>query len=53
MKYWKTVLLLCEDYKILSKMLAVRLREVILEVVHVDQTYCVLSRQISDNIYLI
>lgn len=50
---WKPVSLLCEDYKILSKALAVRLREVILEMLHVDQTYCVLSRRISDNIYLI
>ncbi|KAI3376925.1 hypothetical protein L3Q82_000023 [Scortum barcoo] len=41
------------DYKVLSKALALRLREVMAEVVHVDQTYCVPGRLISDNIHLI
>ncbi|KAI3351506.1 hypothetical protein L3Q82_020350 [Scortum barcoo] len=41
------------DYKVLSKALALRLREVMAEVVHVDQTYCVPGRLISDNVNLI
>ncbi|KAI3353889.1 hypothetical protein L3Q82_005097 [Scortum barcoo] len=32
------------DYEVLSKALALRLREVMAEVVHVDQTYCVPGR---------
>lgn len=50
---WRPVSLLCTDYKLLSKVLATRLRKVMEQVVHVDQTYCVPSRLISDNISLI
>ncbi|KAI3374947.1 hypothetical protein L3Q82_021472, partial [Scortum barcoo] len=53
LKNWRPVSLLCRDYKVLSKALALRLREVMAEVVHVDQTYCVPSRLISDKINLI
>ena len=53
LKNWRPVSLLCGDYKILSKALASRLREVVSEVIHVDQTYCVPGRLISDNITLI
>ena len=53
LKNWRPVSLLCGDYKILSKALALRLREVGSEVIHVDQTYCVPGRSISDNITLI
>ncbi|KAI3376771.1 hypothetical protein L3Q82_000367 [Scortum barcoo] len=54
LKNWRPVSLLCMgDYKVLSKALALRLREVMAEVVHVDQTYCVPGRLISDNIHLI
>lgn len=53
LKNWRPVSLLCGDYKILSKALALRLREVVGEVIHVDQTYCVPGRSISDNITLI
>ncbi|KAI3355002.1 hypothetical protein L3Q82_004803 [Scortum barcoo] len=44
LKNWRPVSLLCGDYKVLSKALALRLREVMAEVVHVDQTYCVPGR---------
>ncbi|KAI3359013.1 hypothetical protein L3Q82_015397 [Scortum barcoo] len=44
LKNWRPVSLLCRDYKVLSKALALRLREVMAEVVHVDQTYCVPGR---------
>uniref|UniRef100_A0AAV2MGX3 Reverse transcriptase domain-containing protein n=1 Tax=Knipowitschia caucasica TaxID=637954 RepID=A0AAV2MGX3_KNICA len=53
LKNWRPVSLLCMDYKILSKVLASRLRGVMASVIHVDQTYCVPSRLIGDNITLI
>ncbi len=53
LKNWRPVSLLCGDYKVLSKALALRLREVMAEILHVDQTYCVPGRLISDNITLI
>ena len=45
--------LLCGDCKIISKALASRLREVMSKVIHIDQTYCVPGRLISDNITFI
>ncbi|XP_063765417.1 transposon TX1 uncharacterized 149 kDa protein [Eleginops maclovinus] len=50
---WRPVSLLCTDYKLLSKVLATRLRRVMEHVIHVDQTYCVPSRLITDNVTLI
>lgn len=50
MKNWRPVALLCTDYKILSKVLATRLRKVMEHIIHVDQTYCVPGRLISDNV---
>ena len=52
-KNWRPVSLLCTDYKILSKALANRLREVLEQVIHQDQTYCVPGRSIVDNVSLI
>lgn len=52
-KNWRPVSLLCTDYKILSKALALRLREVMASIIHPDQTYCVPGRLISDNVTLI
>jgi hypothetical protein len=52
-KNWRPVSLLCTDYKIISKALANRLRDVMDQVVHVDQSYCVPGRSIRDNIVLI
>ena len=52
-KNWHPVSLLCTDYKILSKALANRLREMMDHVVHQDQTYCVPGRSILDNVSLI
>lgn len=53
LKNWRPVSLLCTDYKIFSKVLATRLRDVMASVVHGDQTYCVPGRLISDNVTLI
>ncbi len=52
-KNWRPVSLLCSDMKILSKVLANRLKEVMEQVVHLDQTYCVPGRSILDNVHLI
>ncbi|KAI3375656.1 hypothetical protein L3Q82_003720 [Scortum barcoo] len=53
LKNWRPVSLLCTDYKILPKVLASRLREVMASIIHPDQTYCVPGRLISDNVTLI
>ena len=53
LKNWRPVSLLCTDYKILSKALALRLREVMVSIIHPDQTYCVPGRLISDKVTLI
>uniref|UniRef100_A0AAQ4R1S1 Reverse transcriptase domain-containing protein n=1 Tax=Gasterosteus aculeatus aculeatus TaxID=481459 RepID=A0AAQ4R1S1_GASAC len=53
MKNWRPVSLLCSDYKILFKALANWLREVMTQVIHKDQTYCVSGRSILDSVSLI
>ena len=53
LKNWRPVSLLCTDYKLLSKALATRLGKVMVEVIHVDQSYCVPGRLITDNVMLI
>lgn len=53
LKNWRPVSLLCTDYKLLSKVLANRLRKVMEQVIHVDQTYCVPGRLITDNVFLV
>lgn len=50
---WRPVSLLCNDYKILSKAIAIRLGKVIDFVVHPDQSYCVPGRRIFENISFI
>lgn len=49
----RPVSLLCTDYKILSKVLATRLREAMEEVIHRDQTYWLPGRSMVDNVHLI
>ena len=51
-KNWCPISLPCSDYKLLSKVLANRLKLVIGTLVHPDQSYCVPGRSISDNIFL-
>ena len=50
---WRPVSLLNNDYKILARLLANRLKECIGSVVGEDQTYCVPGRSIHDNVGLI
>ena len=53
LKNWRPISLLNVDYKILSKVLTLRLRKVIGEIVHPDQTCSMPGRTIQDNIHLI
>lgn len=53
MKNWRPVSLLCSDYKIFSKALANRMKDIMDQIVHQDQSYCVPGRSIHDNISLI
>ena len=50
---WRPISLLNCDYKILSKVLSLRLRSVIEETVHPDQTCSIPGRSIQDNVHLI
>ncbi len=52
-KNWRPVALLSTDYKLLSKVLAMRLKKAMEQIIHVDQTYCIPNRLILDNIILI
>lgn len=52
-KNWTPVSLLCTDLKIFSKSLANRLKEVMGQIIHIDQTYCVPGRSSFDNVCLI
>lgn len=52
-KNWRPVSLLCVDFKILSKALANRLKKVMGQIIHNDQSYCVPERSIIDNITVI
>ena len=45
--------LLCVDYKLLSKLFASRLGKAMEHIIHRDQTYCVPSRSMVDNVHLI
>lgn len=53
LKNWRPVSLLCTDYKILSKVLANRLKVFMDEIIGLDQSYCVPGRSILDNLFLI
>ena len=50
---WRPITLLNTDYKILSKVLTLRLRKIIGEIIHPDQTCSIPDRTIQDNVHLI
>jgi len=51
LKNGRPVALLCTDYKIFSRALANRLKEVIESITHRDQSYGIPDRTIMDNIF--
>lgn len=52
LKNWRPVALLCTDYKIISKILANRLKVFMDQIIGSDQSYCVPGRSILDNLFL-
>jgi len=53
LKNWRPITLLTTDYKILTKALANRLKNVLHLLISTDQTACIPGRTINDNISLI
>lgn len=53
MKNWRPVSILTTDYKILAKVLVNRLKCVLGNIIHKDQSYCIPDRTIYDNIFLV
>ena len=49
-KNWRPISLLNVDYKMLSKVLAERLKSVLHEIIHTDQKGCIPGRYIGENI---
>ncbi len=50
MKSWRPLTLLNTDYKILAKVLAARLQDVVDEIIEADQSGYIKNRYIGDNI---
>ncbi|CAM5076431.1 unnamed protein product [Natator depressus] len=50
---WHPVSLLSTDYKVVATAISLRLRSVLADVVHPDQTYTIPGRTIFDNLYLV
>jgi len=53
LKNWRPISLLNLDYKIISKVLTIRLRNVMSDLVYIDQTCSVPGRSILDNTHLL
>ena len=53
LKYWRPISLLCTDYKILTKILANRLKQIIPEVISLEQNCSIPQRTIFNNLFLI
>ena len=51
--FWRPLSLTCTDYKLYSKVLAMRLQTVIKKIIHVNQVGYIPGRSISDHIRLI
>ena len=50
LKNWRPIVLLLTEYKILSKVIANRMKSVLKSLIHQDQTGFMKNRQISDNL---
>lgn len=53
LRNWRGITLLNVDHKILTKIISSRLRKVLPDIIHVDQTCGIPGRMIFDNLYLI
>ena len=52
LSYWRPISLLNYDYKIISKVIFLRLRNVMDSIVNIDQTCSIFGRSILDNLHL-
>ena len=50
---WRPITRLCSDYKIITKIIATRLRRYLSQIIHTNQTCAVPHREITSNLYLI
>ena len=53
LKYWWPISLLCIDYKILTKILANRLKYMLPDIISTEQNCSIPNRTIFDNLFLI
>ena len=53
LKYWRSISLLCIDYKILTKILANRLKHVLPNIISKEQTCSIPNRTILNNVFQI
>ena len=51
LKYWRSISLLCIDYKILTKILANRLKHVLPNIISKEQTCSIPNRTILNNVF--
>ena len=53
LKYWRPISLLCTDYKILTKILANRLKQILPNIISQEQNCSIPQRTIFNNLFLI
>ena len=53
LKYWRPISLLGVDYKILTKILANRLKYILSDIISIEQNCSIPNRTIFDNLFLI
>jgi exonuclease III len=53
LRNWRPISLCCVDYKILTKVLSMRLGNVLENIIHSDQTCSIKGRTIFDNVHLL